>query len=173
MQRTEISVTTPADFNFEYTVSSHGWERLEPFSLNKETQVLTRTERLPSQLARLEITYDDDIKVTVRLSSAKKIKAISPSSSRAAFLSIGTGVNATRKSQTTRRIVSYSFIKRKRLGRLLLAPSRWENFVKTQFLTNTHTRRRWLRNSAPWATPSVTSTPFQHPNRCSLRVWTN
>lgn len=65
MQCTQISVTTPADFNFEFTVNSHGWERLEPFSLNRERQVLTRMERLPSQLSRLEITHEDKINVTV------------------------------------------------------------------------------------------------------------
>jgi 3-methyladenine DNA glycosylase/8-oxoguanine DNA glycosylase len=30
---------------------------------------------------------------------------------------------------------------KERLGRLLLAPSMWENLVKTQFLTNTHARQ--------------------------------
>ena len=46
MQHTQISITFPADFNFSYTVNSHGWERLEPFSLDREHQVLTRIERL-------------------------------------------------------------------------------------------------------------------------------
>ena len=35
---------------------------------------------------------------------------------------------------------TYSFIQEERLGRLLLAPTMWENLVKTQFLTNTHAR---------------------------------
>jgi hypothetical protein len=65
LMHTHISVTTPADFNFGYTVNSHGWERLEPFSLNREHQVLTRIERLPSQLSRLEIKHDDKINVMV------------------------------------------------------------------------------------------------------------
>ena len=64
MQRAQTRVTTPADFSFGFTVSSHGWERLAPFSLNREKQVLTRIERFPSQLVRLEIAYDGEIDVT-------------------------------------------------------------------------------------------------------------
>ena len=62
---TRISIATPADFNFGSTLNSHGWERLEPFSLNKERRILTRIERLPSQLSRLEIAHDDKIDATV------------------------------------------------------------------------------------------------------------
>jgi hypothetical protein len=47
MQRSQISITTPADFNFEYTINSHGWERLEPFSLNREHQVLAQSSAYP------------------------------------------------------------------------------------------------------------------------------
>ena len=73
---TQISITTPTDFNFDYTVNSHGWERLEPFSIERENRMLTRIERLPSQLSRLEITYSDTIDVTLhsddRLTKADK-----------------------------------------------------------------------------------------------------
>ena len=39
MQRTQTRVTSPAGFNFSYTVNSHGWERLEPFSLSRPLEV--------------------------------------------------------------------------------------------------------------------------------------
>jgi 3-methyladenine DNA glycosylase/8-oxoguanine DNA glycosylase len=140
MQHTQISITPPADFNFSYTVNSHGWERLEPFSLNREHQVLTRIERLPSQLSRLEIMHDDKINVTVysetQLNQADK-------SYVAEFITHCFSFNwdMGRCYAKVADDPTYSFIKAERLGRLLLAPSMWENLVKTQFLTNTHARQ--------------------------------
>ncbi len=46
MQHIEINVILHTDFNFGSTVNRHSWERLEPFSLNREHQSLTRIERL-------------------------------------------------------------------------------------------------------------------------------
>jgi 3-methyladenine DNA glycosylase/8-oxoguanine DNA glycosylase len=136
---TQISVTTPADFNFGYTVNSHGWERLEPFSLNKEHQILTRIERLPSQLSRLEIAHHDTIDVTVhskhQLTTADRAYVTE-------FIAYCFAFNwdMSRCYAKVANDATYSFIKEQRLGRLLLAPSMWENLVKTQFLTNTHAR---------------------------------
>ncbi|MBC8041941.1 MAG: hypothetical protein IAF08_00705 [Rhizobacter sp.] len=136
---TQISITTPADFNFESTLNSHGWERLEPFSLNREDQVLTRIERLPSQLARLEITHDDKINVTIhsetQLSKEDKAYVIEFITHCFSFHWDMSRCYAKVAGDTT-----YKFIKEERLGRLLLARSMWENLVKTQFLTNTHAR---------------------------------
>src|SRR5262245_16699383 len=38
----ELNLKSPADFNFQRTVLSHGWCALPPFELNKEKWVLTR-----------------------------------------------------------------------------------------------------------------------------------
>jgi 3-methyladenine DNA glycosylase/8-oxoguanine DNA glycosylase len=136
---TQISITTLADFNFDYTVNSHGWERLAPFSIDRENWVLTRIERLPSQLSRLEITHHDTIDVTVhsdnQLTKADKAYVNEFIAYCFAFNWDMSGCYAKVAGDTT-----YSFIKEQRLGRLLLAPSMWENLVKTQFLTNTHAR---------------------------------
>jgi 3-methyladenine DNA glycosylase/8-oxoguanine DNA glycosylase len=139
LMHTQISITTPADFNFGYTVNSHGWERLEPFSLNREQQVLTRIERLPSQLSRLEIAHNDTIDVTVRSDNqlTKEDRAYITE-----FIAYCFAFNwdLSKCYSKVAGDATYSFIKEQRLGRLLLAPSMWENLVKTQFLTNTHAR---------------------------------
>lgn len=136
---TQISITTPADFNFDYTVNSHGWERLEPFSIDRENRVLTRIERLPSQLSRMEITYSCTINVTIRsenrLTQADKAYVNEFIAYCFAFNWDMSGCYAKVAGDAT-----YSFIKEQRLGRLLLTPSMWENLVKTQFLTNTNAR---------------------------------
>jgi 3-methyladenine DNA glycosylase/8-oxoguanine DNA glycosylase len=137
---TQISITTPTDFNFDYTVNSHGWERLEPFSIDHEHRVLTRIERLPSQLARMEITtHQDTLDVMVRseerLTPADKDYVNESIAYCFSFNWDMSGCYAKVANEPT-----YSFIKEQRLGRLLLAPSMWENLVKTQFLTNTHAR---------------------------------
>ena len=136
---TQIGVTTPAYFNFGYTVNSHGWERLEPFLLNKEHQILTRIERLPSQLSRLEIAHHDTIDVTVHSENhlTKEDRAYVTE-----FIAYCFAFNwdLSKCYAEVANDTTYSFIKEQRLGRLLLAPSMWENMVKTQFLTNTHAR---------------------------------
>jgi 3-methyladenine DNA glycosylase/8-oxoguanine DNA glycosylase len=139
MHTHHISIITPADFNFDFTVSSHGWERLEPFSLNREHQVLTRIERLPSQLSRLEITHDDKINVMVHSENSlnPEDQGYVTEFIRRCF---SFNWDMSRCYAKVSDDITYRFIKEERLGRLLLAPSMWENLVKTQFLTNTHAR---------------------------------
>ncbi len=139
MHHSQISVTPPADFNFEATVSSHGWERLEPFSLNRENQVLMRIEHLPSQLACLEITYAGEINVAVHSDTKLKEKDqnyIPEFITHCFCLDWDISGWYAQVADDT----AYSFLKEKRLGRLLVTPSMWENLVKTLFLTNTHAR---------------------------------
>lgn len=140
MQRTQMCVTTPADFNWDSTVSSDGWERLAPFSLNRETRVLTRIERLPSQLARLEIAYDGAITVVVHSETEFTGEDEGYVTELIAHcLSLRWdlhGCYAKVAGDST-----YHFIAERRLGRFLVAPSMWENLVKTLFLTNTRARQ--------------------------------
>lgn len=61
----DITITTPADFNFRRTVLSHGWCALPPFEFEKDTWALTRvldrgqlrpvTVRISSQNGGLKI----------------------------------------------------------------------------------------------------------------------
>lgn len=136
----QISVTTPADFNFEFTLNSHGWERLEPFSLNREHQVLTRIERLPSQLSRLEITHDHKIRVIVH-SETQLNQEDKAYVNQFIAHSFSFNWDMGKCYAKVANDPTYSFIQKEQLGRLLLAPSMWENLVKTQFLTNTHARQ--------------------------------
>jgi 3-methyladenine DNA glycosylase/8-oxoguanine DNA glycosylase len=142
--QTHISVTTPADFNFRSTLNSHGWERLEPFSLNRERQVLTRIERLPSQLSHLEIAQaaQNDVTIDVTVHSETPLNP-ADQAYVTEFIAHCFSFNwdMSRCYAKVSDNPTYSFIKTERLGRLLLAPSMWENLVKTQFLTNTHARR--------------------------------
>lgn len=140
MEQNQISVVPPADFNFEYTTSSHGWERLEPFSIDREQQILTRIERLPSQLSRLEITHDDNINITVH-SETKLSKEDQSYVTELITRCFSFNWDMSRCYEKVANDPTYSFIKEERLGRLLLAPTMWENLVKTLFLTNTHARQ--------------------------------
>lgn len=143
MHQTQIRVTPPEQFNYGVTVSSHGWERLEPFSLNKETQVLTRVERLPSQLAQLDIAHDGDIRIAVhtevRLTAADRSYVTDFIRSSFAF-----DWDLSRCYAKVAADPEYRFIQERGLGRQLLAPTMWENLVKTQLLTNTQARHTTL-----------------------------
>ncbi len=136
---TQITITTPVNFNFGAILNSHGWERLAPFSLNKEHQILTRIERLPSQLSQLEITHSDRLDVMVHSETrlTKEDKAYVTE-----FIAYCFAFNWDMSRCYAKVTIdsTYTFIKAEQLGRLLLAPSMWENLVKTLFLTNTHAR---------------------------------
>lgn len=137
MERIQVSVIPPADFSFEVTISSHGWERLAPFSIDREQQILTRIERL---LSRLEITHGDNINVMLHSETdlnKEDQSYVTELIARCFFFNW----DMSRCYEKVANDPTYSFIKEKRLGRLLLAPTMWENLVKTLFLTNTHARQ--------------------------------
>ena len=140
MKTTSLSVTPPEDFNFAVTVDSYGWERLEPFSLDRGTGVLRRLERLPSQPARLELAFDRTINVTVcsesrlRDEDERYVRAF-VDNCLALDLDLS-GCYAQLAADP-----AYRFIAERKLGRPLRAPTMWENLVKTLFLTNTTARQ--------------------------------
>ncbi|MBC7972753.1 MAG: hypothetical protein H7Z11_21955 [Verrucomicrobia bacterium] len=127
---------------------------------------MTRIERLPSQFSRLEITHDDKINVMVHSENN-----LNPEDQDyvTEFIRRCFSFNwdMSRCYAKVSDDVTYRFIKEERLGRLLLAPSMWENLVKTQFLTNTHARHttamaaKFCTGGDPFGEKHVFPTPEQ------------
>jgi len=138
MHHTQVSVAPPTDFHFEPTVNSHGWDRLEPFKLDRETQVLRRIERLPSQSARLEISQGEGQEaVQVSVHSEAPLTDEDRNSVRSLVKHcLSFDWDLSECYAQVAQDPHYRFIKDRGLGRLLVAPSMWENLVKTVFLTN-------------------------------------
>lgn len=140
MRTASLSVTPPTDFNFAATVDSYGWERLEPFSLDREQGILTRHERLPSQLVRLELSFTETINVTVH--SESRLSSEDESCVRTFVVNcLALDLDLSGCYAQVAADPTYSFIAAQKLGRPLRAPTMWENLVKTLFLTNTTARQ--------------------------------
>ena len=138
MQTASLSVTPPTDFSFVATVDSYGWERLAPFSFDRETGVLRRLERLPSQPAHLELSCAETINVTVhsevRLSGEDEGYVRTFVTNCLALDLVLSGCYAQVAADP-----AYNFIAAQKLGRPLRAPTMWENLVKT-FIFDQHDR---------------------------------
>lgn len=140
MKTTSLSVAPSADFDFAATVDSYGWERLEPFSLDRKTGVLTRLEHLPSQPARLELSFSGKIDVTV-YSESHLSDEDERSVRKVVADCLALDLDLSECYAQLGADPAYRFIAERKLGRPLRAPTMWENLVKTQLLTNTAARQ--------------------------------
>ena len=140
MQTASLSVTPPIEFSFAATVDSYGWERLEPFSFDRETGVLQRLERLPSQLAHLKLSSAETINVSVH--SEARLSGEDESYIRTFVTNcLALDLDLSGCYAQVAADPAYSFIAAQKLGRPLRAPTMWEDLVKTLFLTNTTARQ--------------------------------
>lgn len=140
MKTASLSVTPPTDFSFAATVDSYGWERLEPFSLDREQGILARLERLPSQPARLELFFAETINISVH--SESRLTDEDEHYVRAFVTNcLALDLELSECYAQLAADPAYSFIAAQKLGRPLRAPTTWENLVKTLFLTNTTARQ--------------------------------
>lgn len=128
-------------FNFRATVESHGWYQLPPFQYHPEHGVLSRVHQMPDgRIVRIHVEQ-------------------SGNTSRETFLLVQTegDVFATDHAvidaivrrmlcldwdlgdfyALTRSLPDYGWVDRAGAGRLLRAPSVWEDLVKTLLTTNT------------------------------------
>jgi 3-methyladenine DNA glycosylase/8-oxoguanine DNA glycosylase len=138
---TTITIPTPDGFRFVPTVRSHGWYMLPPFSYDAEGQVLRRIHRL-----------SDGTSITLRVSDAAHSSALRVDIDSA-------GVRPTRRQQaevaqlvrsclnlthdlapfyrSLRGRPKYRWVAKLGAGRILVAPTVWEDMVKTLLTTNT------------------------------------
>ena len=133
----KIQITTPDDFQFAPTIFSHGWCQLPSFSFQStDTIWLRRIERLtPDLLVQLHIEADNDhVYITAdqplnpdQIVQAKRIVG------RCLCLDLDMGAFYLFLKDHP----DYEWVERKRAGRLLRAPTVWEDLVKTLLTTNT------------------------------------
>src|SRR5258708_1641345 len=131
----QLSIPTPSTFNFKRTAISHGWYDLPPFELNQETWTLTRV----IDLGRAN-------PITVEIGSGKRAVKVN--------LARDVGESSTRKlTRDVRHILrldddmtrfynavaddaDFSWIATSGAGRLLRAPTVFEDLVKMICTTN-------------------------------------
>jgi 3-methyladenine DNA glycosylase/8-oxoguanine DNA glycosylase len=131
------TITPPADFNFWHTVYSHGWCSLPPFSCSPEKRELYCTFRLSNgDPVRCELGTDNSrihctFIATNRLTSKQRVEAVSLVK---ACLRCEEDVSPFHRE--AQRYPHYRWIAKERSGRLLRAPTMFEDVVKMICTTN-------------------------------------
>lgn len=140
---TRYSITPPADFRYLPTLRSHGWLDLLPFSYNPTTHALRRVQRLSDDTITaftitaadtsdnaLHITTDEDI-TTAQQAEITALVARCFNFER----------DLTALYAYLRQHPDYTWAEKVGFGRILIAPTVWENIAKTLLTTNTTWRQ--------------------------------
>jgi 3-methyladenine DNA glycosylase/8-oxoguanine DNA glycosylase len=136
-----LTIRTPDEFNFRTTLISHGWLELAPFYQEDEFNLLHRIHRLDDGLVlHLMFQADEDQNIIVKLAdefpglTEKQRAQISAATRRIFNLDLDLSDFYTRIQNEER----YEWVIESGAGRLLRAPTVWEDMVKTLMTTNTN-----------------------------------
>ena len=137
---TTFTLKTPAGFRFWPTATSHGWCDLHPFSSDDDTRTLARIHRLSDgAIVRLVLgaTEDESIAVTVE----GLANGLSPECKKELVHALTNAFNLDHDLSEFYALVRqhprYQWIEDKAAGRMLAAPTVWEDLAKTLLTTNT------------------------------------
>ncbi|HEY6952690.1 MAG TPA: hypothetical protein VI758_09795 [Bacteroidota bacterium] len=137
MSLARMTISTPPDFSFWKTVNSHGWCSLPPFSIDREQQLL----RIPCSLsggsyAACTISQSDS-KLHVRIGSRRQLSRRQREAVRGQLLQcLRLDEDLSEFHAEARKYRHYRWIPRLRVGRLLRAPTVFEDVVKMICTTN-------------------------------------
>lgn len=132
-----IRIHTPADFDFWRTVYSHGWSDLPPFRVDPAARSLTRVFVLPSgrivpctctgsrQSLRCRLPQNEVLNIDERCDLLRQIRTV-----------FRLDEDLSLFHREARRYPAYRWISRARAGRLLRAPTMFEDAVKMICTTN-------------------------------------
>ena len=138
MRSTIITLPTPQDFDFWRTMYSHGWCSLLPFRVDKEHRALNRILTLNNgSLVLCQISDHMDSKLTIAVQSPALLTHADRSE---VIRHIASCLRLTEDFsdfyRETRRYPKYRWIAKAKTGRLLRAPSVFEDIVKMICTTN-------------------------------------
>ena len=133
-----ITVSTPADFRFRETVESHGWYQLAPFIYDEVTGVLSRRLRLSNgQIIDVNLRGAKTRSVQVHvlatrvLTSSLRYQVI-----RAVQNMFSLDIDLREFYKLMRTTKGYAWVDECKAGRMLAAPTVWEDLAKTLMTTN-------------------------------------
>ena len=138
MNDLELKIETPSDFSFAATVFSHGWRNLAPFEYDRESGVLSRTERLPGGGLAVVSMSSGEGRVSVEATSKRTLDE-----SDALFIRrvvsrcLGLDRDLAGFYAAIEGEPSYKWVIGHKAGRVLASSSVWEDLVKTLTTTNT------------------------------------
>ncbi|MEL6150126.1 MAG: 3-methyladenine DNA glycosylase [Chloroflexota bacterium] len=125
-----ITIPVPPGFSFKATVESHGWPQLAPFRY--EDNILHYTYRLSTgRTTTLTFTDGIHIEADISLTGEEQTEVI-----HATKRIFGTQLDLTEFYALTHDIPRLAWVEQIGAGRLLAAPTVWEDMVKTLLTTN-------------------------------------
>lgn len=129
-----VRLETPRDFSFRNTVSSHGWSALAPFSATSDGSSVATVVPMPGGGARKIVLRDDGDVVleSPGAASGETRRALIAAGRRILALD----VDVSGFHDAVRRDPRYRWIADTRTGRLLRAPTAFEDVVKLVLTTN-------------------------------------
>jgi len=137
MTKFSMGITTPRDFNFWRTVYSHGWCSLLPYSIRKGDKAISRPFLLSTGLTVLCSISQRGSTIEVDAESTRKPTQLERSEIRSQIReSFRLGEDFREFYSEARRHRQYRWIPRLRVGRLLRAPTVFEDVVKMMCTTN-------------------------------------
>jgi N-glycosylase/DNA lyase len=133
-----LSLPTPKDFNFWHTVYSHGWCSLLPFHVDKEQQSLNRVLNIDDGApVYCQISDSKQSFLRIQVSSTKKLsgKQCSQITQHLAEC-LRLTESYSNFYREANRYPKYRWIAKAKAGRMLRAPSVFEDVVKMICTTN-------------------------------------
>ena len=137
---TTMTLKTPPGFRFWPTATSHGWCDLQPFSSQDELHSLERIHQLSDgSVVRLIMAADADENIQVAVEGLAD--SLSPAQIDELTRGLTNAFNLDRDLSEfyalVRQYPRYQWIEHKAAGRMLAAPTVWEDLSKTLLTTNT------------------------------------
>jgi len=137
---TTFTIPTPPAFRFWPTVTSHGWYVLSPFQADAEARTLGRIHQLDDgQVVRLILRADADQHIVVQVEGLQN--GLAPAQRNEISRALTNSFNLDRDLSDfyalVRRHPRYQWIEDRAAGRMLAAPTVWEDLAKTLLTTNT------------------------------------
>ncbi len=136
-----FTLPTPPDFHFWPSVVSHGWCDLPPFKCDEDTRTLERIHQLSDgAVVRLTMPAAEAKAGSITV-HVEGINALTNSQIAEMQRGLGRSLEIDRDLTGFYALVAqhprYAWIEQLGVGRLLSAPTVWEDLVKTLFTTNT------------------------------------
>lgn len=157
-----LQIPVPADFSFLATVDSHGWRDLTPFRYDAAAQVLTRIHSLSDgQTVILTITAGVSALNVVVAGATALTDAQQQDLTRAVRRMFALDWQLQAFYDFLRQRPGYEWVEHEKHGRMLVAPTVWEELVKTLFTTNT----TWAQTKGMCARLCPPGEPFPTPEQ--------
>jgi N-glycosylase/DNA lyase len=132
----ELSLKTPRDFNFKRTALSHGWYQLSPFAFDREGWMLKRVLDLGEPRPPVAV-HISDAEGALNVGLSRRLDRLSTERVlRDVRHMLRLDDEMASFYETVARDPEFSWIVREGAGRLLRAPTVFEDLVKTICTTN-------------------------------------